>query len=457
MATRLNDAVKQIEAYLKEIFSGIRVFQAGGQEVEGDTLIEKLTQGAHASLIRLYPQFDIADHAAWGKVYDRAKKGDAQAMEAVGHKGDADKQPVASAIIKFLAAGKKGADIRDHFKAPPFGWPQDAIDGALFALMASGHVLAEDASHKPLTVKQLDRAKVTQTFFKAEKVTITPVQLIQIRKLFQAAGIVCQPGEEQAKASLLLAELRDRAQSAGGDAPKPEVPDLQPIQNLGTLTGNALLAELFNQRESLTARLEEWAAAAEKISQREPNWTLLQALLGHAKVIGPGEKLIKEAEAIQSQRTLLADPDPVQTLLDGAIEVLRTALNHQVDVYNQEREQQLQQLEGDANWSKLELAQQQALLKKHGVDTPAQVKAGDAEELLESLDEVPPTSWEDRRRALSQRFDELRMEVARLLEPKVVRVQLPRATVRDEAELEQWLKDARAAVLEKLKDGPVML
>lgn len=457
MATRLNDANKQIEAYLKEIFSGIRVFQAGGQEVDGNTLAEKLTTGATASLVRLYPQFDIADNPAWSKVYDRAKKGDAQALEAVGHKGDAEKQPVASAILKYLAAGKKGADIRDHFKASPYGWPQDAIDGALFALLASGHVLAEDATHKPVTVNQLERAKITQTFFKPEKVTITPVQLIQIRKLFQAAGIVCQPGEEQAKTSLLLAELRDRAQSAGGEAPKPEVPDLKPIQDLGTITGNALLAELFNQRDSLIASLEAWQASADMISQREPNWAQLQALLSHAKVIGPGEKLIREADAIQSQRALLADPDPVQGLLDEAINVLRNALNHQVKAYNDERDANLTLLASDANWNKLEAAQQQALLRKHGVDASVEAKAASADELIEALDEVPLTAWEDRRKALSHRFDELRMEVAKLLEPKVVRVQLPRTTVRDEGELEQWLAEAKAAVLEKLKDGPVML
>lgn len=45
MATRSNDATKLIETYLKEIFSGIRVFQAGGQEVDGDALVDKLQSG----------------------------------------------------------------------------------------------------------------------------------------------------------------------------------------------------------------------------------------------------------------------------------------------------------------------------------------------------------------------------------------------------------------------------
>ncbi len=49
------------------------------------------------------------------------------------------------------------------------------------------------------------------------------------------------------------------------------------------------------------------------------------------------------------------------------------------------------------------------------------------------------------------------MEAAKLLEPKVVRVHLSHSTVHDEAELEAWLDEAKAMVLDKLKDGPVML
>jgi len=457
MATRLNDANKQTDAYLREVFNGIRVFQSGGQEVDGDSLAEKLTNGATASLVRLYPQFDIADHIAWGKTFERAKKGDTQALEAVGHKGDADKQPVASAILKYLAAGKKGADIRDKFKSPHYGWPQDAIDGALYALLASGHILAEDAAHRPVEVRQLERAKITQTFFKPERVTITPVQLIQIRKLFQAAGVACQPGEEQAKTSLLLTELRERAQAAGGAPPKPETPDLKPIQELGLLTGNALLAELFSQRDDLTKKLAQWQAAEETISQRSGNWTLLQALLNHAKVLGPGAELIEEADAILAQRALLREPDPTQALLDQTITLLRSALTHQVAQYNRDRDQGLVSLEADGHWHKLDATQQEALLKKHGLDTAAAVKTASADDLLEALDETTLSAWEDRRKALAPRFDEARMEAARLLEPKVVHVQIPHRTLHDEAELKAWLGDVEALLRDKLKDGPVML
>ena len=239
MATRLNDANRQIDSRLRDIFSTVQVYQAGGQQRSEDKLAEKLSAAASDALIRLYPQFDTADHIAWGKVFERAKKGDGRALEAIGHHGDADKQPVAAAQLKYLAPGRKGADLREHFKQAPYGWPQDAIDGALFALLASGHLLAEDSSHNAIETGRLDRARITQTFFKPESVTISPVQLIQIRKLFQAAGIHCPSGEEQATSTPLLTELRQRAQAAGGG-------DVEGIGCPGVFSGPGLRCDRFS-------------------------------------------------------------------------------------------------------------------------------------------------------------------------------------------------------------------
>ncbi len=77
--------------------------------------------------------------------------------------------------------------------------------------------------------------------------------------------------------------------------------------------------------------------------------------------------------------------------------------------------------------------------------------------MLETLDDTPLSAWEDRRKAVKPRFDEVRMEAAKLLEPKVVLVHLPRRTLHDDGELEAWLTDVEALVREKLKDGPVLL
>lgn len=74
METRYRDAQKQVQALLREIFDGVQVLQAGGNEVDGNTIAERVETAAKASLIRLYREFDTADHPGWGKVYDRASK-----------------------------------------------------------------------------------------------------------------------------------------------------------------------------------------------------------------------------------------------------------------------------------------------------------------------------------------------------------------------------------------------
>jgi hypothetical protein len=53
--------------------------------------------------------------------------------------------------------------------------------------------------------------------------------------------------------------------------------------------------------------------------------------------------------------------------------------------------------------------------------------------------------------------EQARLEGAKLLEPKVQRVDLPRRTLRDETELAAWLEEAEQRIRSRLNDGPVML
>ena len=55
----------------------------------------------------------------------------ASQVEAVDHTGEGAKHPVPAAVLKFVGSGKKGAEIRKEFDDSPYGWPRDAIDGAV--------------------------------------------------------------------------------------------------------------------------------------------------------------------------------------------------------------------------------------------------------------------------------------------------------------------------------------
>jgi len=458
MESRQRNAEKELSELLDKLMAGVRVFQAGGQEAtEGNDLADRINRAARSSAIRLYSQFDAADHEQWGRVLDEARKGNLEALKAVGHTQEADKHPVCQKLLGFIGPGKKGAEIREHFEAPPYGWPRDAVDGALVALLATGHVNATDATAKPVDAKSLERAKLTQTSFRRESIHITPIQLIKIRKLFDAVGVPCQPKEELNKLPVLLRKLRDQAASAGGPAPAPETPKLTVIEAIEAQSGNAQLQEVFNRHDEVLALSKAWAHTADEIAKRLPTWRKLADLLRHAKALGPYARLKAEADAVASQRSLLAEPDPVRPLLDEAVDLLRLALNAKLGAFQQAIAQQQSQLQEDADWRKLSDTQRDELTAKHHLMPPPAVAAGTPEQLQDALDDCDLDHWVSKTQALPSRFEAARHAAVQLLKPNVVHVSLPKRTLNDEAELQAWLTEVGALLKSRLQQGPVAL
>jgi len=64
-------------------------------------------EAAENALQRLYPQFHLADHSGWDKVYTKAKQGAPDALKAVGDDGEPAKNPVCKAILAFIAVARK--------------------------------------------------------------------------------------------------------------------------------------------------------------------------------------------------------------------------------------------------------------------------------------------------------------------------------------------------------------
>ena len=458
MESRQRTAEKDLAELLEQLFGGVRVFQAGGQEAQdGNDLADRINRAAKSSAIRLYSQFDAADHDQWSKVLDEARKGNLEALKAVGHTQEADKHPVCQKLLAYIGPGKKGADIRDNFEATPFGWPRDAIDGALYALLAAGHLKAADAASKPVDAKSLDRAKLTQAQFQRESVNITPPQLIKIRSLFSAVGVPCQPKEELTKVSALLVKLREQASKAGGPAPAPAAPKLASIEAIEAQTGNAQLLELFTRNDEIAALSTALVKTAEDIAKRLPVWRQLNDLLRHAKALGPYAALKSEVDAIETQRSLLADPDPARPLLDRAVELLRQALKAKLDGFQHAFLQQQSLLHADADWNKLSAAQRDDLVAKHHLRTPGTLQLGTAEQLQDALDDCDLDHWVSKTQALPSRFEAARHAAVQLLKPNVVYVALPKCTLNDEAELKAWLTGVETLIRDKLKSGPVSL
>lgn len=452
--TRKSVAEGKLKALITEIVNGTRVFMAGGNEVAGMFLRDRVEEAARNALTRLHPQFDVADDPRWEKAMERAKRGDGNALEALGFKGDPDKHPVCAAVLATVGAGKRGSEIRKQFGSGQYGWPQDAIDGALVLLSVTGH-LRVSQSGQAFDPKQLDHSKIGICDYRTEHVTITAAQKLGLRKLFQAAGVGCKPGEEATAAPDFIVKALQAAEAAGGEPPRPPRPRIEHLREIASLTGNEQLIRLYERRESLTADLSAWTQTAAAIEERLPRWTRLKDLLRHAAKLPKAEEARQQAVTIERDCQLLSEPDPVAPLCDSVSQSLRTALTELHSLFQKGHQAGLTALEQSAAWGKLTEQQRQSVLSASGILGVPGINVGTEAEILKTLEALNLDMWQAQCDALPQRFQKAQRDSAKLIEPKVVYVTLPSATIYNESELEAWLVQVKQLVQGKLRDGPV--
>ncbi len=194
-------------------------------------------KAASNALQRLYPQFQAADHAGWQKVYERAQKVPPMPLKAIGDEGEPVNNPCAKAYRAILRAEKNGADIRTYFEDSPYGWARDAIDGALAGAVGSGLLRAEDERGQTQDPKELERKSIGKFTFKVESATVTTPQRIQIRKVMQKLGFTPKQGEELMHVPPFVQKMLELADSAGGEAPKPQRPDTAFLEDIAPHSG----------------------------------------------------------------------------------------------------------------------------------------------------------------------------------------------------------------------------
>jgi hypothetical protein len=456
METRRGTAEQQRDLLLGEVLGSARVVLAGGSEKAGASLMEKVKEAAEDALQRLYPRFADGDDARWGKVVERARQGAADALEAVGYMGKPEEHKVCKSILSFVAGGKKGREIRKHFTAPPYGWPQDASDGALIVLVGSGHLRAAQDT-KVLTQKQLDQGKIGVTDFRLESATVTVQQRLELRKLFQQAGVQVTPNEEASAAREFLDKMKELAKTAGGDPPLPSPPSPAKLTELEGLAGNEQLVAIYEAREEISRQIEDWRKRAQTIEKRLPRWEALQRLFREAKSLSVATEVGRQISALRTNRALLNDPDPVAPLCTQLTQALREALRAAREAYAAVYDEQMARLTSTEAWKQLTDEHRAAILNRQGISGVPEVRVGTEQELLASLAEISLDSWATRRDALPHRFARALEEAVKLLEPKAVRMTLPSATIHDEAELRAWLADVETQLRVQLSKGPVIV
>lgn len=456
METRQEQSEKTRDTLIADILNEMQVYLAGGDAVGGSLLNQKIQDAATLCLDRLYPLFHQADSADWHKVIERARKGDGDALTAVGHKGDPEAHPVCNAVLEFVGSGKKGTEVRKQFGGAKYGWPQDAIDAALIVLFNTGAIQARIGS-EPVVKGKLDQKNITNAEFRCETVTLSKVQLIAIRGVYKAIGINTQPGQESLHAPDFLSRLTRLAEAAGGDAPRPKCPDTSHITDITNRVGNDQLKAIFDSKDQLTRQIADWQSDRDLIAERIPRWNQLVALLKFAADLPVAAEVQPEVTAIEKDRKLLANPDPVPAIVEKLTNVLRTALNEAHTKFTRDYEARLEALTESPTWKQIEQPQRYEILSNNGIREMPKIAVGTTEEVLDTLRHTKLSELCAMSDALPTRFQNAAAQAAKLLEPKSQYISLPGGTIQNETDLQEWLDDVKGRVLAKLKDGPVIL
>ena len=459
METLRQSAEIKMDALLEEAFSGARVFQGGGNEILGNDLQEMVMEAGRNALLRLYPQFGVADSSGWAKVYEKAREGAPDALKSVGYDGEPARNPVCSAILGFLGSGKKGSDIRGRFESPPWGWSRDAVDGGLQVLLVAGLILARDEQGRLADPRELERKAIGKMAFRVESATVTTSQRVMIRKLMLKAGVSAKPGEESDHAEEFLEKLLELAGRAGGEPPQPVRPDTSSIEEMRRTAGNERLLALFNRREDLSDCIDNWTGLARRVAERLPRWNVLKRLAAHSSKLPDADAILAQVQTIGRQRQLLEEPDPIAPLTANITQLLRDELNSLDGQYASLFEQGMGRLEQDPNWRELEPDERLRLLSHYSLDEsnrPA-VNVQSTEGVLETLEGCSLPSFADRVAAMSGRFDNVLKRAAELCQPEVQFIQVPRRTLKTEEEIDAWAAEMTERLKTALKQGPVAL
>ncbi|MBI4624648.1 MAG: BREX system P-loop protein BrxC [Verrucomicrobia bacterium] len=459
MEARRRDAERNIEAIVRDILAGAKVYKGGGTELHALELVDKVQDGANDALTRLFPRFGEADNKGWEVAANRARQGDDSPLQAVGWKGGTEEHPVCKEILFHIGAGKEGRHILAHFQRSPFGWDKDSVHGALVCLCASGRLLASDArSGESLAPKQLDHQRIAKASFRTESINLTAKDKIALKGLFQTAGVTSKPDDDlNQKAAEYLGKVIDSARAAGGDAPLPPRPNTAAIEDLRRVPGNEQLAKILEQKSALQQQAGDWKKLAELAEKRLPAWENLRSLLECGSGLDALASVRSSSEAILKDRLLLEASDHVAPLARQAADLIRAALTSSRQVYGDTRRREFARLESADIWKRLPARQRHQLLSQSPVPDADSAPVATEAELVAALRRTPLAQWRDRTDALHGRIDKLLADAARFLEPKAQHVTLPSATIRNADDLGRWLAEARVSIEVKLKDGPVIL
>lgn len=450
MVSRRDLAKAAVAEVVGQVVADGAVQQAGGTRAEQPTLRERVVHAAGRAALRHFPRFALADLPGWDQVQKRSRDGNAGALEALNYHGDVKDHPVAKLVLDSLSSSwTTGSTVEQKFSAAPFGWPRDAVRGALLVLLADGAVSAQANGH-PTTVKDIAATAIGKTSFRHELDVVPAKTRLVARKILQELRGSVIIGDEAGGAVALVAELRAMAAAVSGDAPLPRRELKTAVATLSALQGNALVNAAVVAEQQLR---EEHAALTELVARRRLREELLRSaeeLASRAQGVVAAAPAVSELDAIKSGRGLLDDVDPVSPVLTQLADTLRAEAQRRQAEYETARAVAVAAIESDRSWVRLNEEQRSSVLAGASLAALPPTALGSPSDVLEALTQTPLTSWDDRIESLVAKQQKAAAAMVTILTPRAVRVVVPPRVIGSPAELDSYLDELRVHLTEQL-------
>jgi hypothetical protein len=303
----------------------------------------------------------------------------------------------------------------------------------------------------------LNPGSVSKTEFRKEITTVSAAMRVAVRGLMADVGLKADPGEEAASLRAYLDRLISLAESAGGEPPLPQRPDTADLRQMRNLSGNELIAEVYENRDELTARASSWTHAGALAQERLAAWTRLEDLLRFADAFPFAAEPVEQAEAIKSGRRLLEEPDPIAPIVGTLCDGLRKGLVDAHGRYAEAFEEGQAKLGADAQWRQLDESKRAGILGSVGLTLALAPVVGTESEILASLREATIQEWNDRADAIPAKVGQARERAAKELEPKAQRFTPPSAHLASPDDVDRYVAELKDELLRRIDEGPVII
>ena len=460
MKSRVEDGQRQLTELFGAVVYKARVLQGGGNELTKSSLRDGVEAAGRRALSRQFPKFGVSDNANWGKVKDKVRDGAPDALTQVDWLGEVPANPVCKEVLaRTSAAGTRGSEVYRQLEDRPYGWPRDAVDGALLALLVNGNIRAEREGQRLQGAKELPATQIGKTTFYKEDKPPTATERMTVRRVLVEANVHHTAGQEAAEISGLLEHIVNLAERAGGPAPLPLTPDTAHLEDLQALAGNQQFRAVAEVAEQLRQNIEDWSAAGDQKENRQAAWAKLDRLFGHASSLDVISEVGAQREAVFASRLLLVSPDPVAPLIDQLATQLRKMFTEALTKVRDATELEIAALETSEPWPQLSNDQQEAVLADTGLVVPEMPDLSDSDKLLEALGMQPPSGLGDRVDALPAKALAARKAIAEIIDPEPPVKTMPqlRATLKSESEVDDYLAALRAKLMEHIDAGETVI